>query len=99
MIPELIAISVGAGIAVFGLVVFHFWGKRLEQDDSRFRTPIDRVNARIDWLEQQTGERFDRLCDRLENRMSSLEQRQAWLEGVRHGLTVEERTGSRAGWR
>ena len=95
MIPELIAISVGAGIAVFGLVVFHFWGKRLEQDDSRFRTPIDRVNARIDWLEQQTGERFGRL----ENRMSSLEQRQAWLEGVRHGLTVEGRTGSQAGWR
>ena len=95
MTPELIAISVGAGIAVFGLVVFHFWGKRLEQDDSRFRTPIDRVNARIDWLEQQTGERFDRL----ENRMSSLEQRQAWLEGVRYELTVEGRTGSRAGWR
>ena len=78
MTPELIAISVGPGIAVFGLVVFHFWGKRLEQDDSRFLTPIDRVNARIDWLEQQTGERFDRL----ENRMSSLEQRQAWLEGA-----------------
>ena len=95
MTPELIAISVGAGIAVFGLVVFHFWGKRLKQDDSRFRTPIDRVNARIDWLEQQTGERFDRL----ENRMSSLEQRQAWLEGVRYGLTVEGRTGSQAGWR
>ena len=52
-------------------------------------TILQIVLKRIERLEDQTNDRFDRLedrVDRLETRMSGLEQRQSRLEGMLDGL-------------
>ncbi len=76
MTPELIAIlSAALGLAVFGLAGFRYLSKQLD--------------TRIDRLEEQQGERFDRIearLDRIEERQSALEQRVARLEGLLDGL-------------
>ncbi len=79
MTPEFIAIlSVGVGLAVFGLAALQFVNKQFERVHER----IDRVEERVERLAQQNADRFDQL----ERRMSSLEQRQARLEGLLDGL-------------
>ncbi len=71
MTPEFIAIiSVGVALGVFGFAGFRFLNKQLAEG-------LQEVHARVDRLERQTTEQFDRVnarFDRVDDRIDRLEQ-------------------------
>ena len=74
--PILVAVAtVGVGLAALMVGLFAW----LRQDARQME---DRLTNRLDRLEAQTNDRFDRL----ENRLAAVEHGQAKLEGLLEGL-------------